>query len=669
MSPNCIVMPEKEGSDDGKRSTKSVVNKKEKQFMNQEGLDLTKIAEAFGGYIVEANGDDEKKLKNTNSQRARVAKDPNPQRSRDLMRRVVKPRAYNLRKGDKSAAERPDSSAMSKEMVKKYMKVRGNNRGEIDDFISAKDPFDVKAQQDAKKDIEQTGGTDTRPSFSRQDSFQKSGKFKEPETNPLRKKGGRPKPGSVKFTQRPGESPVKITRDPSVIDPKFAKKKTPKQKVDVEAEQDYKKAAKSFKKDIGGEKIVSPTMQDRLKKITAGPKKARKRRSDAASFAQVKADIDTADAARKANKRGEYADDYEKRLDVATGKSLEGTTQTGRVPAGRPLPATPKGIKGEPQKDRPRAQKPPEGTYSRVGGQREVIGNVDTKVTGGEYGRLRSGQTADQTKLNQALTGRDAEGNPLTPAQRKELMKQSRGTIDSDAVKNVSKNLTKGAMPPDQGDSTIKKGGRFDTGREGESISMRPKPESPNVTLNTQSKNPLADMMTDAQKRRAAGEKIGRVTTKAATAGLKTQSQSMVGAMGGLIAKTAFPASAGLEAGVSFARGDRLGGTLSALQSMGGGLGFGAGVLNALRMRSPGYTPPAPRPKKFDPKSSRGVLAKRGQVSLDEPTGEGEAMMAGGGLMLSKVLQNVRRNADKVKNVGSGLGVRGGRAINVSAKS
>ena len=74
------------------------------------------------------------------------------------------------------------------------MKVRGNNRGnnrsDIDDFIGAEDPFNVQAQKDAQRDIEQTGGTDTRSSFTRQDSFQKSGKFKQPETNPLRKKEG-----------------------------------------------------------------------------------------------------------------------------------------------------------------------------------------------------------------------------------------------------------------------------------------------------------------------------------------------------------------------------------------------------------------------------------------------------------------------------------------------
>ena len=45
-------MPEKDGAED-KKSTKSVVNKKQKQFMNQEEqLDLSSVAESFGGKIV-----------------------------------------------------------------------------------------------------------------------------------------------------------------------------------------------------------------------------------------------------------------------------------------------------------------------------------------------------------------------------------------------------------------------------------------------------------------------------------------------------------------------------------------------------------------------------------------------------------------------------------------
>ena len=595
-------MPEKEGSDDGKRSTKSVVNKKEKQFMNQEGLDLTKIAEAFGGHVMEAK--------------------------------------------------------------EKNGKKNGKKKGEIDDFIAADDPFDVKAQQDAKKDIEQTGGTDTRPSFSRQDSFQKSGKFKEPETNPLRKKGGRPKPGSVKFTQRPGERPVKITRDPSVIDPKFAKKKTLKQKVDVEAEQDYKKAAKSFKKDIGGEKIVSPTMQDRLKKITAGPRKARKRRSDAASFAQVKADIDTADAARKAKSKGEYAADYEKRLEIATGKSLEGTTQTGRVPAGRPLPAGTK--KGEPQKPRPKDEPAVQtGTYSGRGvGRQEKIPTSKTQETGG-----RSSQTKDPDLLRSVQSGinprtgqyydDDEAGREL---RKSDFQTTKGGAVDTDKSKGgaVDTDKSKGekSFSTFRGDSKIerdKKLGDRDRfrqdapGREGESITMK--------SRSSQFKTDITDP-----------NKVGKKFQDIASDSQKGQ-QSMMGAMGGVVAKTAFPSSSGAEAGLRFARGDKMGATLSALQSMGGGLGFGAGVLNALRSMSPNYTPPAATQKAPDTPTVTGSGKDTAIVRNPKkpmPAGGKEAMMAGGGMMLSKVLQNIRRNA---KNVGSGLGVRGGRAINVSAKS
>ena len=35
-------MPDKEGSDDDKKSTKSVVNKKQKQMMGEEGYDIAR---------------------------------------------------------------------------------------------------------------------------------------------------------------------------------------------------------------------------------------------------------------------------------------------------------------------------------------------------------------------------------------------------------------------------------------------------------------------------------------------------------------------------------------------------------------------------------------------------------------------------------------------------
>ena len=44
-------MPEKEGSDE-KKDAKAVVNRKQKQMMNQEQLDLSSVAESFGGQII-----------------------------------------------------------------------------------------------------------------------------------------------------------------------------------------------------------------------------------------------------------------------------------------------------------------------------------------------------------------------------------------------------------------------------------------------------------------------------------------------------------------------------------------------------------------------------------------------------------------------------------------
>ena len=627
-------MPDKEGSDDEK-TTKGVVKKKQKQMMGEEGYDTYRDNILMRGGDHRSKETKEKSYTpseqpkgQTAAQKAAKGKSALELVKASITKKYGKGAIMDVKKKSKKKAnEELDLTKIAEAFGGYIIEANGKKKnGKKDETIP--DPWSEKAKEQAKKDIER------EPETMDIDTFQGRQKFKEPVTGTPKAKGFKPKPGSVKFTQRPGEAPVKITRDPSVIDPKFAKKKTPKPKVDVDDQQDYKKAAKSFKKDIGGEKIISPTMQDRLKKATEGPRKARKRRSDAASFAQVKADIDTADAARKAKKRGEYAADYEKRLGRAYDKSLEGTVKTGRSPAGQPLPATPLGIKGQPQKDRPRAQKPPEGVYGMKGtGQKEVIGKVDDRVTGGEYGKLRSGQTADQSAFVQAQTGRDLEGNPLSKDQRVKLMRRSRG-LDSDAVKNVSKNLTKGGMPR----SELDKSGGFDSGREGESITRRPprqevSPKSPNVKVNVN---------VNQKGQIPSPQQIGKTVTDKTTEFMRGQSKSTMGAMGGIIGKSAVPASAGYEAGVNLSRGDRFGAALSLGQSLGGATGFAFGVLNALRMRAPGYQVPKPRSPKFDPRTG-GKLATKGQVSMDKETGEGEAMMGAGGAALSNVLRRVRQ--------------------------
>ena len=54
-----------------------------------------------------------------------------------------------------------------------------------------------------------------------------------------------------------------------------------------------------------------------------------------------------------------------------------------------------------------------------------------------------------------------------------------------------------------------------------------------------------------------------------------------------LIAKTLNPALAGVEAMRRYQRGDTKGALVSGIQALGGPIGFGAGVVNALRKSQP----------------------------------------------------------------------------------
>jgi len=291
-------MPEKDG-DEGK-STKSVVNKKQKQMMGEEGydiardmgrvrpskdkkdattlrkspskemrktqkvnkgpsalelvkkkykgqimnvgkkkvkeeLDLTQVAEAFGGYIVE----------------------------KSEIRKIGKKTYFYPMKGEKTAA---------KEVLKKFKRERKPEDLATPDVLKpmakpadpSVDPFDddaegkAKAKAAAKKDIEK------EPETLDIDTFQSTQKFKEP-TPKLQKKGSTTPIGTpLAPTTMGGE--VKTTFDPSVIDPKFKKEKP--------IDPDEIRAARQFKKDLGGETALpgeTEAGKSELKK-TAGAK-------------------------------------------------------------------------------------------------------------------------------------------------------------------------------------------------------------------------------------------------------------------------------------------------------------------------------------------------------------------------------------------------------------
>ena len=116
-----------------------------------------------------------------------------------------------------------------------------------------------------------------------------------------------------KVTQNPGEQPVISYKDPSQIDPRVVarqkairKKKAEdarKSRLSPEEKKQRRQAAKQFEKESGTSKDKDEeSFVKELEDTAASPRPMRKRRSDAKSFAQVKADIDIADAAKRAKK-------------------------------------------------------------------------------------------------------------------------------------------------------------------------------------------------------------------------------------------------------------------------------------------------------------------------------------------------------------------------------
>ena len=605
-------MPEKEG-DDEKKSTKSVVNKRQKQMMGEEGydiardmgkvkpskdkkdastmppskemkktqkvnkgpsafervkakygksvmnvgkkkaneeLDLTQVAEALGGYIVEAP---------TKKPSYAYSRELGPQgryQTKNIVKRALKafpPEGQKL--GDSDDAE-IEKQILSARMDKRAMKQAGEDQ--LGDISKAKSPRGKPAQR-----IKGASG----------------GK----KTGSLRK-------GNLEF---PGDRTGA----------------TQQTKADIEARQGIKDAGGTG--DIG---FKAPNRPEKVKKRTD--------RADAQGTPDPFS-IDTSSAAAENAKRFGTP---KPRTNVNISPTDAEYASLGFDPY--------QAAKGE-KKSTVKSAK-----SANLNVVKPLIDSERIKKNKADTQKADAFKKTDAYK-NIAL-GKDSKGDYLTKDER---------------IKAFQQNLTKGRLG--RSSSELETSGGFDTGRSGESITRRPsKPDaSPNVTVNVN--QPKRDI--DVKK--TAGQ-IGRKFSDVATDAARSQSQSMMGAMGGMIGKSAFPDVAGAEAGVNLARGDKLGAALSLGQSLGGSLGFAAGVANAIRMRMPNYKVPQPVTPKFDPRSG-GKLAKQGQVSMDTATGEREAKMSVGGMALGRVLRNVK-NAAK-QNARRATTVRGGKAIQVSA--
>ena len=339
-------MPDKDG-DDEKKSTKSVVNKRQKQMMGEEGydiardmgkvrpskdkkdattmpvskemkktqkvnkgpsalelvkkkygkavmkvgkkkaneeLDLTQVAEAFGGYIVEKS-----EIRKIKGKTYFYPLKGERKGARELLKKLKQKGDETKRDVDKPMDKPPKG---------------------IEDFMASPDPFNpekgaAKAKETAKKEIETDVDDDPRFDAERKEregqfSAGPTGqKFKEP-AKPTEKKGSKT-PIGTKLSPITTGGKVKTTFDPSVIDPKFQEKKP--------ISSDEIRAAKAFKKDLKGEtplpgetevgkselKKVASAKIEKPQKETKKPRSAKK--ASPAELRQTRREIERSQAA------------------------------------------------------------------------------------------------------------------------------------------------------------------------------------------------------------------------------------------------------------------------------------------------------------------------------------------------------------------------------------
>ena len=314
-------------------SALDIVKKKYKgQIMNvgkkkaNEELDLTQVAEAFGGYIIEANGDDDKKTK----------------------------------KNTDSAFKKIASGLSSK---KKSSKLNAK--------ADAVDPRSKQAESDAESDMAQdAAATDIRKTGER---------FKRPVSGTPQAKDYKPKGkiklgdttigGPVRIVAKKGEAKAqrelikRVERQTPNVEKPLAKPASPAF-IDPESDPFSDRLTRQYAADSGAPAFKQPPLPDpktgpaskidpqpTRKKRTARTYKASSPERRDARIAAVKAGIDKRNPTFTSPVTGGQlpvggADDYQRRLSRAYGQSLKGTIKTGQFPAGSPLP--------------PASQKPPE---------------------------------------------------------------------------------------------------------------------------------------------------------------------------------------------------------------------------------------------------------------------------------------------------------------------
>ena len=269
-------MPDKEGSDD--KSTKSVVNKKQKQMMGEEGYD---VARDMGRVKPSKDKKDATTMPVSDEVKKtrKVNKGPS---ALELVKKKYKGQIMDMKKEELDLTKVAES--FGGYIVE--VKITGDKSGDITGVeTTAAERAAAKKAQEKQKEIFKKAQAKTKkakvPTSSKpestlktmakniaQDDIEKSGQtFKQPVSGTSQAKGYTPKPGSVKLGEFPGAGPVKVSNIKDVK-PKSKPKSKPKPVVSPEKKvaDAGADALKDMQKDTKVMGDITPELKREVKK-------------------------------------------------------------------------------------------------------------------------------------------------------------------------------------------------------------------------------------------------------------------------------------------------------------------------------------------------------------------------------------------------------------------
>jgi hypothetical protein len=390
-------MPEKEGAEE--KSTKSVVKKKQKQMMGEEGYD---IARDMGKVRPSKDKKDATTMPVSKEMRKtqKVNKGPS---AFELVKKKYGKAVMNV--GKKKANEELDLTKIAEALGGYIIEKKSESERSVDRFIQADDPFNPPSEEEAaRRQVEKDAGEKVKKSIQgtpAAKNYKRKGKIKLDDIT----KGG---PVKVKYTSKAAADAAAASDalDAIASDKKIMGRPTP-----------------SVKK--GVEKTVKKPLQDRVRSSKESLTKRAKERREIRG---------TKKAQRVAGASGEGMKAYQlAKGDIAARELLKKAGASGDV-----SPTAPKSIRDKVTSDR----------ESRATSQGTPKPSFDTPKKGQTFGALQKA-ISDIRSSNKRLydTGSFPELKPSLVQQRKQASPEKidaalKGNGDDESVKyNAKQNL------------------------------------------------------------------------------------------------------------------------------------------------------------------------------------------------------------------------------------